>query len=176
MNVLKAVEMAGLGDQAEVTKVSDVKYFFQLGVLLLRRWLWMERFFPSRGGSPPKKLSICSGKRKLSVRKRPGGMVERPCQTGGWRYSNPVKARGTPQPGTAAMASKIAVYLITGFLGSGKTTFLKRIIRSFPADRRLMILMNEFGEIGIDGDPGSGPGTGNPGNQQRLDFLRVRQD
>jgi small redox-active disulfide protein 2 len=32
-NVLKAVEMAGLGNQAEVTKVSDVKYFFQLGVL-----------------------------------------------------------------------------------------------------------------------------------------------
>jgi G3E family GTPase len=49
------------------------------------------------------------------------------------------------------MASKIAVYLITGFLGSGKTTFLKRIISSFPEDRRLMILMNEFGEIGIDG-------------------------
>jgi G3E family GTPase len=49
------------------------------------------------------------------------------------------------------MASKIAVYLITGFLGSGKTTFLKRLINSFPGDRRLMILMNEFGEIGIDG-------------------------
>ncbi len=33
MNVLKAVEMAGLGNKAEVTKVSDVNYFFQLGVL-----------------------------------------------------------------------------------------------------------------------------------------------
>ena len=33
LNVFKAVEMAGLGNQAEVTKVSDVKYFFQLGVL-----------------------------------------------------------------------------------------------------------------------------------------------
>jgi G3E family GTPase len=49
------------------------------------------------------------------------------------------------------MVSKIAVYLITGFLGSGKTTFLRRIINSFPGNRRLMILMNEFGEIGIDG-------------------------
>ena len=33
-NVRKAVELAGLANQAEVTKVSDVKYFFQLGVLV----------------------------------------------------------------------------------------------------------------------------------------------
>ena len=43
------------------------------------------------------------------------------------------------------------VYLITGFLGSGKTTFLNRIIQRFPKDQKLMILMNEFGEIGVDG-------------------------
>ena len=43
------------------------------------------------------------------------------------------------------------VYLITGFLGAGKTTFLNRIIQRFPKDKKLMILMNEFGEIGIDG-------------------------
>lgn len=43
------------------------------------------------------------------------------------------------------------VYLITGFLGSGKTTFLNRIIHRFPEDKKLTILMNEFGEIGIDG-------------------------
>ncbi len=43
------------------------------------------------------------------------------------------------------------VYLITGFLGSGKTTFLNRIIDKFPKDKKLTILMNEFGEIGIDG-------------------------
>jgi len=43
------------------------------------------------------------------------------------------------------------VYLITGFLGSGKTTFLNRIIDKFPKDMKLTILMNEFGEIGIDG-------------------------
>ncbi|SMD12862.1 GTPase, G3E family [Desulfocicer vacuolatum DSM 3385] len=47
--------------------------------------------------------------------------------------------------------SKTDVFLITGFLGSGKTTFLNRIIDAFPKDRKLMILMNEFGEIGIDG-------------------------
>jgi G3E family GTPase len=43
------------------------------------------------------------------------------------------------------------VYLITGFLGSGKTTFLNRIIDKFPKNRKLTILMNEFGEIGVDG-------------------------
>ncbi len=43
------------------------------------------------------------------------------------------------------------VYLITGFLGSGKTTFLNRVISRFPKDQKLMILMNEFGEIGVDG-------------------------
>jgi G3E family GTPase len=49
------------------------------------------------------------------------------------------------------MANFTDVYLITGFLGSGKTTFLNRLIRQFPRDWKLMILMNEFGEIGIDG-------------------------
>lgn len=49
------------------------------------------------------------------------------------------------------MSDTINVYLITGFLGSGKTTFLNRIIDRFPRDRKLTILMNEFGEIGVDG-------------------------
>ena len=43
------------------------------------------------------------------------------------------------------------VFLITGFLGSGKTTLLNRVIARFPKDKKLTILMNEFGEIGIDG-------------------------
>jgi G3E family GTPase len=49
------------------------------------------------------------------------------------------------------MAERTSVYLITGFLGSGKTTFLNRIISVFPRDRKLTVLMNEFGEIGVDG-------------------------
>ena len=43
------------------------------------------------------------------------------------------------------------VYLITGFLGSGKTTFLNRIIKQFPKDKKLTLLVNEFGEVGVDG-------------------------
>lgn len=43
------------------------------------------------------------------------------------------------------------VYLVTGFLGSGKTTLLNRIIAAFPPDRKLTLLVNEFGEVGVDG-------------------------
>jgi len=45
----------------------------------------------------------------------------------------------------------ISVYLISGFLGSGKTTFLNRILRWVPNDLKSMVLMNEFGDEGIDG-------------------------
>jgi G3E family GTPase len=49
------------------------------------------------------------------------------------------------------MSDVTRVYLITGFLGSGKTTFLNRIVKQFPPDKKLTLLVNEFGEIGIDG-------------------------
>ena len=49
------------------------------------------------------------------------------------------------------MPDETRVYLITGFLGSGKTTFLNRIIDAFPKDKKLTLLVNEFGEIGVDG-------------------------
>lgn len=44
----------------------------------------------------------------------------------------------------------IDLYLITGFLGAGKTTFLKEVIRKNPTVR-FGIIMNEFGKTGIDG-------------------------
>lgn len=49
------------------------------------------------------------------------------------------------------MTGQTDVFLITGFLGSGKTTLLNRLTKAFPPATRLMILMNEFGDIGIDG-------------------------
>jgi cobalamin biosynthesis protein CobW len=45
---------------------------------------------------------------------------------------------------------KIPVTIITGFLGSGKTTLLCNLLKQSP-DRRLAILVNEFGEVSIDG-------------------------
>ena len=43
---------------------------------------------------------------------------------------------------------KISMILIAGSLGSGKTTLLRHLVAR--ADRRIAILMNEFGEIAID--------------------------
>ena len=42
------------------------------------------------------------------------------------------------------------LYLITGFLGAGKTTFLKNFVRLF-AGQRLLLIVNEFGKEGVDG-------------------------
>lgn len=42
------------------------------------------------------------------------------------------------------------LYLITGFLGAGKTTFLKNFIRLFPG-KSAQLIVNEFGQEGIDG-------------------------
>jgi cobalamin biosynthesis protein CobW len=49
------------------------------------------------------------------------------------------------------MAAKIPVTVITGFLGSGKTTLIRQQLQNNQG-RRIAVLVNEFGEIGIDGD------------------------
>ncbi|MBX9646399.1 MAG: cobalamin biosynthesis protein CobW [Xanthobacteraceae bacterium] len=47
--------------------------------------------------------------------------------------------------------AKIPVTVITGFLGSGKTTLIRHLMRN-PGGKRLAILVNEFGTLGVDGD------------------------
>ena len=46
---------------------------------------------------------------------------------------------------------KIATNIITGFLGTGKTTAILQLLKQKPHDQRWAVLVNEFGEIGIDG-------------------------
>lgn len=41
--------------------------------------------------------------------------------------------------------------VITGFLGAGKSTAILQLLRQKPADERWAVLVNEFGEVGIDG-------------------------
>ena len=41
--------------------------------------------------------------------------------------------------------------IISGFLGAGKTTLIKKLIEDVLAGQKLMIIENEFGQIGIDG-------------------------
>ena len=43
------------------------------------------------------------------------------------------------------------IHLFTGFLGTGKTTAIRSLIPQKPADEKWLIIVNEFGEIGIDG-------------------------
>src|SRR5436189_3799015 len=49
------------------------------------------------------------------------------------------------------MSDKIPVTVLTGYLGAGKTTLLTRIL-SEPHGQKCAVIVNEFGEIGIDND------------------------
>src|ERR1700761_164144 len=47
--------------------------------------------------------------------------------------------------------TRIPTNLITGFLGVGKTTAIRHLIDQKPVGERWAVLVNEFGEVGIDG-------------------------
>ncbi|MBV8510363.1 MAG: GTP-binding protein [Xanthobacteraceae bacterium] len=48
-------------------------------------------------------------------------------------------------------SEKVPVTVLTGYLGAGKTTLLNRIL-SEPHGKKFAVIVNEFGEIGIDND------------------------
>ncbi len=45
----------------------------------------------------------------------------------------------------------VPFYLITGFLGSGKTTFLKAVLRTLGRTPKIVVIQNEFAHNGVDG-------------------------
>lgn len=53
--------------------------------------------------------------------------------------------------------------IITGFLGVGKTTAILHLLKSKPENERWAVLVNEFGEIGVDGSLIQGNRPGEPG-------------
>src|SRR6476469_7555875 len=62
----------------------------------------------------------------------------------------PWRRRSRPRRCTATrMAETTPVTLVTGFLGAGKTTLLNHLLRR-PELARAAVLINEFGEIGLD--------------------------
>jgi cobalamin biosynthesis protein CobW len=59
------------------------------------------------------------------------------------------------------MSKKIPVTIVTGFLGAGKTTLLQNLLRNADG-RRIAVVINEFGEMGIDGEILRGSGCDCP--------------
>jgi cobalamin biosynthesis protein CobW len=49
------------------------------------------------------------------------------------------------------MFAKVPVTIVTGFLGSGKTTLIRHIL-GHAGGRRLALIINEFGDVGVDGE------------------------
>lgn len=47
--------------------------------------------------------------------------------------------------------AKLPVTVVTGFLGSGKTTLISHLIQN-PGGKRLAVVVNEFGDVGVDGE------------------------
>jgi G3E family GTPase len=68
-------------------------------------------------------------------------------------FSLGVPARRTYVTGKTerSMADKVPVTVLTGYLGAGKTTLLNRIL-SEPHGQKYAVIVNEFGEIGIDNE------------------------
>ena len=48
-------------------------------------------------------------------------------------------------------SKRIPTNVVTGFLGVGKTTAIRHLLKSKPVDEQWAVLVNEFGEVGIDG-------------------------
>ena len=49
------------------------------------------------------------------------------------------------------MTEKIPTTIITGFLGSGKTTLVRHLLEN-AGGRRIALIVNEFGDVGVDGE------------------------
>ena len=45
----------------------------------------------------------------------------------------------------------VKVDIISGFLGAGKTTLIQKLLKEALAGKKVVLIENEFGEIGIDG-------------------------
>src|SRR6185369_7791847 len=66
-------------------------------------------------------------------------------------YGKPRAHRRCSAGAVVMSAGVIAVSVLTGFLGSGKTTMLRHLLRQ-PEFSRTAVIINEFGEIGLDHD------------------------
>src|SRR5690606_19824225 len=59
--------------------------------------------------------------------------------------------RRPPRPIRRPSMKKVPATVITGFLGAGKTTLIRHVLQN-AGGRRLALIINEFGDIGVDAD------------------------
>mgnify|MGYP002408972896 FL=1 len=64
-----------------------------------------------------------------------------------WAYRHYVRIK---LQGGKIMKNRTKLYLLTGFLGAGKTTFLTNVLNDLTGNK-VAVIMNEFGKVGIDG-------------------------
>ncbi len=64
---------------------------------------------------------------------------------------------------------KIGATVITGFLGAGKTTLIRHVLAN-AGGRRIALIVNEFGDIGIDGDILRGCGLGSCSDEDIIEL------
>ena len=67
------------------------------------------------------------------------------------------------------MAGKIPATVVTGFLGAGKTSLIQNLLRN-AGGRRLALIINEFGDIGIDAEIIKGCGIENCGPENIVEL------
>lgn len=53
---------------------------------------------------------------------------------------------------TDQWVKRMIVDIVFGFLGAGKTTFITRILNDWAVKEKTVVLVNEFGEVGLDGE------------------------
>lgn len=57
----------------------------------------------------------------------------------------------SPRQGVVRTLAKIPATIVTGFLGAGKTTLIRNVLETAKG-RRLALIVNEFGDVGVDGE------------------------
>src|SRR5262245_64331555 len=103
-------------------------------------------------GRPPRSVPACRG--HAGLRASPSPVGRRP-----HRVARPARARpqdhhsACPAIEGAVMSTlaKVPCTIVTGFLGAGKTTLVRHVLEN-AGGRRLAVIVNEFGDVGIDGE------------------------
>ena len=72
-----------------------------------------------------------------------------------------------------ASVARVPCTIVTGFLGAGKTTLIRHVLANAKG-RRLAVIVNEFGDVGIDGEILKGCGDPRlPGGEHRRACQRL---